>query len=91
MIDEQGESTLAQLALRIKNGKDYRDLSNLAYYQDDRLVITNRVPEDNSLAEDLIDWEGTPREYLHSVFPMRGSRGCPYKCGFCNFGPGRTF
>jgi anaerobic magnesium-protoporphyrin IX monomethyl ester cyclase len=91
VIDEQGESTLTQLAMRIKNGKDYRDLSNLAYYRDDRLVITNRVPEDNSLSEDLIDWAGTPREYLHSVFPMRGSRGCPYKCGFCNFGPGRTF
>lgn len=91
VIDEQGESTLTQLAMCIKNGKDYRDLSNLAYYRDDRLVITNRVPEDNSFSEDLIDWERTPREYLHSVFPMRGSRGCPYKCGFCNFGPGRTF
>jgi p-methyltransferase len=91
VIDEQGESTLAQLAMCIKNGKDYSDLSNLAYYRDDRLVITNRAPEDNSLSEDLIDWEHTPRAYLHSVFPMRGSRGCPYECGFCNFGPGRTF
>ncbi|MBW2432113.1 MAG: radical SAM protein, partial [Deltaproteobacteria bacterium] len=91
VIDEQGESTLAQLARRIKDGKDYRDLSNLAYYRDDRLIITNRVPEDNSFSEDLIDWDQTPREYLHPVFPMRGSRGCPYECGFCNFGPGRTF
>lgn len=91
VIDEQGESTLAQLAMCVKKGKDYRDLSNLAYYRNDRLVITNRVPEDNSLSEDLIDWEHTPRAYLHSVFPMRGSRGCPYECGFCNFGPGRTF
>ena len=91
VIDEQGESTLAQLAMRIKEGKDYRDLSNLAYYRDDRLIITNRVPEDNSFSEDLIDWDKTPREFLHPVFPMRGSRGCPYRCGFCNFGPGRTF
>lgn len=91
VIDEQGESTLAQLAMCIKNGKDYRDLCNLAYYREDRLVITNRLPEDNPLSEDLIDWQSTPREYLLSVFPMRGSRGCPYKCGFCNFGPGRTF
>jgi p-methyltransferase len=91
VIDEQGESTLAQLATCIKNGKDYRNLSNIAYYSDDRLVITNRVPEDNSFSEDLIDWEHTPQAYLHSVFPMRGSRGCPYECGFCNFGPGKTF
>jgi radical SAM superfamily enzyme YgiQ (UPF0313 family) len=91
VIDEQGESTLAQLARRIIDGKDYRDLSNLAYYRDDRLIITSRVPEDNSFAEDLIDWNQTPREFLHPVFPMRGSRGCPYECGFCNFGPGRTF
>ncbi|MGD8469870.1 MAG: radical SAM protein [Desulfobacterales bacterium] len=91
VIDEQGESTLAQLAVRIKNGQDYSDLSNIAYYRDDRLVITNRVPEHNSFSEDLIDWEHTPQEYLHPVFPMRGSRGCPFKCGFCNFGPGRTF
>jgi p-methyltransferase len=91
VIDEQGEFTLAELAMRIKDGKDYRDLSNLAYYRDDRLIITNRVPEDNSFSEDLIDWDQIPPEYLHSVFPMRGSRGCPYECGFCNFGPGRTF
>jgi p-methyltransferase len=91
VIDEQGESTLARLARRIKNGQDYSDLSNIAYYRNDRLVITNRVPEDNSFAEDLIDWEHTPRQYLHPVFPMRGSRGCPFKCGFCNFGPGRAF
>ena len=91
VIDEQGESTLSQLASRIKNGQDYSDLSNIAYYRDDRLVITNRAPEDNSFSEDLIDWGYTPQEYLHPVFPMRGSRGCPYKCGFCNFGPGRTF
>jgi len=91
VIDEQGESTLARLAMRIKEGKDHSDLSNLAYYRDDRLIMTNRVPEDNSFSEDLVDWDQTPREYLHSVFPMRGSRGCPYECGFCNFGPGRTF
>ena len=91
VIDEQGESTLAQLARRIKEDKGYRDISNLAYYRDDRLIITDRVPEDNSFSEDLIDWNQTPREYLHPVFPMRGSRGCPYECGFCNFGPGRTF
>jgi p-methyltransferase len=91
VIDEQGESTLARVAMCIKNGRDYRDLPNLAYYRDDRLVITGRVPENNPLSEDLIDWERTPREYLYSVFPMRGSRGCPYNCGFCNFGPGRTF
>ena len=91
VIDEQGEFALAQLAIHIKNGKDYRNLSNLAYYRDDQLVITKRVPEDNPLSEDLIDWERTPREYLYPVFPMRGSRGCPYNCGFCNFGPGRTF
>jgi anaerobic magnesium-protoporphyrin IX monomethyl ester cyclase len=91
VIDEQGESTLTQLARRIKNGKDYSDLSNIAYYKNNRLVITNRVPEDNSFSEDLIDWEHTPQAYLHPVFPMRGSRGCPYKCGFCNFGSGRTF
>ncbi len=91
VIDEQGESTLAQLAMRIKNGQDYSDLSNIAYYRGNRLVTTNRVPEDNSFSEDLIDWEQTPRAYLNPVFPMRGSRGCPHKCGFCNFGPGRTF
>ena len=30
VIDEQGESTLARLAMRIKEGKDHRDLSNRA-------------------------------------------------------------
>jgi len=91
IIDEQGEATLTEVIKRISVDQAYRSLPNLAYYENDQLVMTKREVEDNSMEEDRIDWSLMPNEYLKPVFPLRGSSGCPYKCGFCNFGPMKKF
>ncbi|MBI4763676.1 MAG: radical SAM protein [Deltaproteobacteria bacterium] len=91
VIEEQGENTLYQVIEAIKKGRDYKKISNLAYYRNNHLVFTGRRAEDNSFTEDLILWDQVPDEYLSPVFPMRGSRGCPYRCRYCNFSPNRAF
>jgi len=92
VVEEQGEETLWQVISAIKNCQNYTGISNLAYYnKDDQLTFTARRPENNSFTEDIVQWDEVPGEYLYPIFPMRGSRGCPYKCKFCNFAPGRTF
>jgi p-methyltransferase len=91
VIEEQGENTLWQVITAIINCQDYKEIPNLAYYKDDRLVITGRKSELNDFSEDLIHWDQIPEEYLYSIFPVRGSRGCPHKCKFCNFSSGRAF
>jgi radical SAM superfamily enzyme YgiQ (UPF0313 family) len=91
VVEEQGEETLWQVIRTIKNCRDYLNIPNLAYYKNDHLIFTARRPESDHLQEDLIQWDKVPEEYIYPIFPIRGSRGCPYKCKFCNFSPGRTF
>jgi len=91
IVEDQGEATLYQLTKAIKNCQDYSGIPNLAFYKDNRLIFTSRDPEENDFAEDLICWDEVPEEYLYPIFPMRGSRGCPYKCQYCNFPSGKRF
>jgi len=91
VVEEQGEETLWGVVNAIKNCKDYQEIPNLAYYKNDQLVFTYRRTENNDFSEDLVNWDEVPKEYIYPIFPVRGSRGCPYRCKFCNFSPGRTF
>lgn len=77
------------LARRVCEGRDFHDLPNLAYPRDGDLVFTRCVPEHNDLALDLLAWQALPEDRLATVLPVRGSRGCPHRCAFCNFGPGQ--
>lgn len=91
VIEEQGEETLRQIVWAIKNCRDYKEIPNLAYYQNNRLHFTARKAEHNDFAEDLVHWDEVPEEFVYPIFPMRGSRGCPYRCRYCNFSPNRIF
>ncbi|MDD1776564.1 MAG: B12-binding domain-containing radical SAM protein [Candidatus Helarchaeota archaeon] len=91
VVEEQGEKTLWHITNAIINRQDYLEIPNIAFYQDNRLIFTARENEGNDLSEDFINWEEIPGEYLFPVFPVRGSRGCPYKCKYCNFSLGRAF
>jgi anaerobic magnesium-protoporphyrin IX monomethyl ester cyclase len=92
VVEEQGEATLHQIVTAIKNCEDMSTTPNIAYYnRDNQLVFTQRKSEDNSFDEDLVNWDEVPEEYLFPIFPVRGSRGCPYKCSYCNFCVGRKF
>jgi anaerobic magnesium-protoporphyrin IX monomethyl ester cyclase len=92
VVEEQGEATLHQLITTIKNREDITVISNLAYYDhDDNLIFTPKKEEDNPFHNDLINWDMVPDEYLYPIFPVRGSRGCPYKCSYCNFCKTRKF
>ena len=92
VVEEQGESTLLQIIKAIKNGQDTSSIPNIGYYKsDNELIFTARECEDNSFDEDSVTWDDVPGEYLYPIFPVRGSRGCPYKCAYCNFCNGRKF
>ena len=91
VVEEQGEKTLLQLIDAVKNGKDYKGVPNIAVYENGRPVFTNRRIENNELADDDALWDGIPDDYLYPIFPIRGSRGCPFKCKYCNFSQHRTY
>ena len=92
VVEEQGEHTLLEIISAIRDGRDISSIPNIAYYDGHgRLVFTNRKAENNSFDEDVIEWNNMPGQYLNPIFPVRGSRGCPYKCAYCNFCNGRKF
>lgn len=91
IIEEQGAETLFGVISAIKHARSYENLPNIAYYRKGQPIFTRRQPEHFSFADDLIKWESVPQEYIYPIFPARGSIGCPYRCKFCNFAPGRSF
>ncbi|MBW1817696.1 MAG: radical SAM protein [Deltaproteobacteria bacterium] len=92
VVEEQGETTLHQIITTINNRGDLSTVPNLASYdRDNQLTFSERKTEDNAFEEDLVDWREIPEDYLFPIFPLRGSRGCPYKCAYCNFCHGRKF
>jgi len=92
VVEEQGEKTLFQIVTSIRDGRDTASISNIGYYNGiNELLFSERKPEDNSFDEDIINWSDVSNEYLYPIFPVRGSRGCPYNCAYCNFCNGRKF
>lgn len=91
VVEEQGEATLFRLIQALRQGERLEEVPNLALFKDGRLLFTPRVPEQVDLAEDAVDWAQVEPEHISPTMPVRGSRGCPYRCRFCNFCTGRTF
>ena len=92
VVEEQGENTLYQVVTSIRDGRDTKSIPNIGYYNSGNgLMFTERSSEDNLFDEDIVDWGDVPSEYLYPIFPVRGSRGCPYNCAYCNFCNNRKF
>jgi anaerobic magnesium-protoporphyrin IX monomethyl ester cyclase len=72
-------------------GGDPSNVPNLAFYKGNHLAFTVREAEDNDFSNDIVNWQEVPAQYLYPIFPVRGSRGCPYKCRYCNFVTHRRF
>ncbi|MCP4400859.1 MAG: radical SAM protein [bacterium] len=96
--DSQGEATLAKVLQELRNkGKpNLEHLPNLLYktnpdhinssaVKKSVFVRTPRVPENNGLDENLIDWSVFPKKFYTPTAYIRTSRGCAFACAFCNF------
>lgn len=87
IISGQGESILCDALERLRDSRPMDDLPNVAYRQGEGHAFTPRI-DDISGTKDLplVDWAALPDFIFESgVVPMRASRGCPYRCAFCNF------
>ncbi len=91
VVEEQGESSFVRLINALACGEDPSKVPNLAFYKGDEITFTMREAEDNDWSAELVDWHQVPARYLHPIYPVRGSRGCPYHCKYCNFATRRSF
>jgi len=89
----EGENCIVELSERLRDGKDYKDVTNLWLKEKDGTIIKNSVT-------DPVDVDSIPRAdfeifedgqfyrpmfgKLYKMLPVETHRGCPYTCAFCN-------
>jgi len=89
----EGEDALLELCQRLREKKDYCDISNLWIKRKDGEIIKNPIRKvkdidtnpllDFSLFEEARFYRPMAGE-IYRMFPVETHRGCLYQCGFCN-------
>lgn len=89
----EGEETLKELLLALKNGDDTTPISGIVFQQNEKAIVNTQKPVLKNLdtlplpAWDLIDIEPYRKIWLkhHGYFSLNlaTTRGCPYKCNWC--------
>jgi radical SAM superfamily enzyme YgiQ (UPF0313 family) len=84
-VAEGGEAALVAIIERLKAGRDFRDLPNLALPRPKNYALTETVPENLAGHEQTVDWRRYAERLGGHEALIRVGFGCPYKCGFCDF------
>ena len=82
----QGEDILLAALQRIRLNRPVDDLPNTVRFDGKAYSFSEQK---NTIFDNLnisIDWQSLPGKIFRSgVVPMQTSKGCPFKCAFCNF------
>lgn len=86
IVQGEGEETLVELALRVKQERDWSDVRGIAHNRNRKITINPRRGLIGNL--DLLP---SPTRYAReseiSKVSLEGSRGCFARCAFCSIGP----
>ena len=86
IISLLGEQILCEALKRIKKNQSWDNLPNTARFVGKNYHFTKRIDDVSNAGEVHIDWKALPDAIFRSgVVPMQASKGCPYRCAFCNF------
>lgn len=85
IISSSGLGLLAQLLGALKQKKNPREIPGIATSTAGG-IVQNGVDKRFSCERIDIDWAGLPDKFFSKgVIGLQASRGCPYRCRFCNF------
>ena len=86
----EGEETIVELCSALKEGRDYSSIEGLCYKKEDGSIKVGRARIVQDLTQlPMPSYHLLPMGKYSSIIGMKpvstmmGSRGCPYKCGFC--------
>lgn len=80
----QGESALTEIIRALKDHLSCGCIPNIYYKSSDGYKGTPVIPEENKLAENMVNWDlfsGRMSESLN----IRTAISCPFSCSFCGF------
>lgn len=78
----QGEAAMVDILKSLKGEIPVTEVPNIYYLHEDKYQYSYTIPEDNSLEDNMIDWN-LFRDRVNSVVPVRTSISCPFNCTFC--------
>ncbi len=94
IVRGEGEYPLKEFCLNMIQGNDIKDIPNLCYKEDGRLIKNNMRPPVNINQVPFADYSIFEEQSLYR--PMNGriyktvgietQRGCPFSCAYCNSG-----
>jgi anaerobic magnesium-protoporphyrin IX monomethyl ester cyclase len=86
ILSENGELRLFELILKLRCGADPRGIENLSYFDDAGNLVRNEgCGEAIDINAEIVDWHLIEEEHHHPIAFAWTSRGCPFRCKFCNF------
>jgi p-methyltransferase len=86
IVESEGESTLGELLLAVKEQREPCKINNLFYKnQKGEIIFTGTSKENNPLDPNYIRWSEFEDEVLSSAINIQTSRSCPYECAYCTF------
>jgi len=85
IVISEGEETFLELAQKVNNGKDWKDIKGIAYYDSGKVVFNPGrcfITDLNSLP---FPERVSTKEIVRQGFPVviNSSRGCMFNCSFC--------
>ena len=84
-VGEGSEAALADLALRVREGREYRDVPNLVFPSADGYASSPTVADQSDVDGETVDWRRHRDRIRFFEAPVRTGVGCPFRCEFCDF------
>jgi anaerobic magnesium-protoporphyrin IX monomethyl ester cyclase len=82
----QGEDILLEALRRIRRDHPLNDLPNTVRFEGGKYVFSKQKDTIFDNLNTSILWNALPEKIFKSgVIPLQTSKGCPFKCAFCNF------
>jgi anaerobic magnesium-protoporphyrin IX monomethyl ester cyclase len=85
VISPEGEAALVNIIGALKNNLPPDKINNIAYKTGKDYVITPALEENNSLVEEMVEYNLFPKKDFGEFVLLRTAKSCPFACSYCGF------
>lgn len=85
VFSSEGEATLVKILDRMREGRDFEGIANIAVAGEDGISFHPLETERNSLEDEPILYELFEPKEIGEFVSTRTAKSCPFSCEFCGF------